>query len=131
MVHQCYGFVKLSTPEEAREAQLAARAGAITIEGRPVRVDRAQGELPDWKQTGGGPPVGAAGGPRRHRPGGASRDGPSRAGRMVGGDVDLQMGGHVVPLLLVGGGAAAAVTLLPLAAAGGMAKQALLCYDDL
>lgn len=42
MTNQCYGFVEFSTPEEAQEALLAVRAGAVTLEGRNIRADWAQ-----------------------------------------------------------------------------------------
>ncbi|GBF97281.1 hypothetical protein Rsub_09972 [Raphidocelis subcapitata] len=134
MAGQCYGFVAFSRQAEAQEALLAARAGVLRIEGRAVRVDWAQGELPGWKRTGSGGGGGGGGG-RRSRPrsvGGAGAD---------GGAIDAPAAAQLVVLRGDGGGggrgvAAAAVALVPLATAGGgglggLGPKPLLAYDDL
>jgi len=132
MPNQCYGFVEFSTQLEAQESLLAARAGAILIDGRTVRVDWAQGELPGWKRTEGG---GGEGGRAAGRPGGHRRH---RAGGYGSGGDRLRAAG--APLLLIGTGAgggmgaaaaAAAVAIVPLAAGGAGAPKPLLSYDDL
>jgi hypothetical protein len=53
MGSQCYGFITLPSREEAHKLLAVLRdCGPITVNGATLRVDWAQGSLPEWKRQG-------------------------------------------------------------------------------
>ncbi len=53
MGSQCYGFITLTSRQEATKLlDIIRDCGPVTVGSATLRVDWAQGSLPDWKKQG-------------------------------------------------------------------------------
>lgn len=50
MGSQCYGFIEFDRPEEAQQVLEQVKDEPIKVDGHSLRVNWAQGAMPDWKR---------------------------------------------------------------------------------
>jgi len=131
---QAYGFVEYEARIDAAAALAAVRAAPLAVDGQPLRVNWAQGSLPEWKR---GPAV------YRPRLGGAAAGGGAGGGAAAGGDEEgalpspaareARLAAQAIAEQLAAAAAATAGGLggLLAAAAAQPAPRFVLEYDDL